>query len=120
MNQIQALYQKIAVDAELRQKLGKILSPAETESKEVTEKKLEAFAAEAGFAVTMNDLKAFLGEAKKTELSESELDAVAGGKNPYGDVVIIESILTLGLACAMASLEHAIQESPEACKDYFG
>ena len=111
---MQELYQKVAADAGLRQKLAAILADAEKDGKEITGEKLEAFAKDAGYEVTMEEAQTFTGQTK-AELSDDELDAVAGGK--LDAYKIFSSVATFGIACAVASA--GVASGGEDCGDYF-
>ena len=108
MNQMNALYKKVAADNALQEKLVSAM-------KDASEEKLLAFAKEVGFDVTFADVKAFAAQAKSGELSESELDMVAGGKgDPFK---IADSVLSLGISCAIDSAIYAIKRHD--CGEYF-
>lgn len=100
------LYEKVAADSALQAKFNEIMSAAEKYGRKATENKLTAFAKEEGYDVTVEEMAAFfkqLSEEHKGQLSESELDMVAGGK---GGVFL--SIGTLGLMCAAGSVVSEI------------
>ena len=83
MEKMKELYQKVAADAELQSKFNTIIQDTEKVGAEETEKKLLAFAKEAGYDIEIPAMQEFfrnLAEQKNNELSESELDMVAGGK----------------------------------------
>ena len=105
MNQdIRELYDKVAADAGLQEKLGGILENAEKQGKDATESKLVEFAREAGYEITIAEMKEFFeqqGEKMQGQLSDAELDMVAGGKK--GDATILVSVLSAGIGCAMVS-----------------
>lgn len=114
MKKMRELYKKVAADSALQTKFKEILGTAEKDGKESTEAKLLTFAHEAGFEVTMEEANAFLktlSEDQKGELSQEELDMVAGGK---GGVLL--SIGTLGLMCAAGSAVSEIDGG--SCKDF--
>ena len=101
---MQELYEKVSSDAALQKKFSEIMKGAEAVGKEATEAKLTAFAKEAGYDVAAEEMQAFfkeLEENKKGELSDSELDMVAGGKSQGWYVT---SIATLGIGCAVGSI----------------
>lgn len=108
------LYEKVAADSALQVRFEVIIRAAEKDGKEATEAKLLAFAKEAGFEVTIEEANEFfktLSEDQKGELSESELDMVAGGK---GGVFL--SVGTLGFMCAVGSVLSEVQDMN--CKEF--
>ncbi len=106
---MQELYEKVSKDKALYEKFYAIIQDGEKAGKEATEAKLITFAKEAGYDVTIEEMQEFfrsLAENNK-ELSNGELDLVAGGKT---DSFIMLSVLSIGIACAMASIEGAQQD----------
>lgn len=97
MSKINELYEIVAADSALQTKFKEIMSSAEKDGIEATEAKLAAFAKEAGYEVTADEMKAYI--ERQGELTDSELDAVAGGKG----LGIITSIVSVGIGCAIAS-----------------
>jgi len=86
MSKMSELYAKVAADSALQEKFGKIVEEADDEA--AFGEKLIAFAKEQGFDVTLSDIKEFfksLAEPAKGQLSEEDLDSVAGGKIGFGD-----------------------------------
>ncbi len=59
-----------------------------------------------------------LAESKKGELSDVELDQVAGGKSAIGACMILGSVLSLGLACAFTSVGAEVTETG-GCNELF-
>lgn len=83
MEKMKELYQKVANDSELQAKFAEIMKDAEKAGVEAAKEKLTAFAKEAGFEVSIDDMKEFfaaLSLKKEGTLSDVELDMVAGGK----------------------------------------
>ena len=108
MSQMKELYNKVANDKALQAKFAEIM-------KDASEEKLVAFAKEAGFDVSVDDVKAYMADKAKGELSENDLDMVAGGK---ADVYkVFESIATLGIGCAAQSYAESVQGRD--CNAYF-
>jgi predicted ribosomally synthesized peptide with nif11-like leader len=106
MENAKAFYEKVMKDQDLFNKIGQI----QQETLEGIEIEIVKIAAENKCDFTVEEMKAFLeSEAKKRsssgELSDSELEAVAGGKN-IGNW-IGNSILTGGFACALSGIMHA-------------
>lgn len=83
MAQMKELYEKVTADSELQVKFAEIMKGVEAAGEETTKEKLTAFAKEAGYEVTLEEMQKFfkeLAESKEGELSDVELDQVAGGK----------------------------------------
>lgn len=101
------LFEKVAQDAQLLTKFGQILSDAKEDGEEATNDHLVAFAKEAGFVISIVEMQEFfqgMKEKSEAELSDQELDLVAGGKSDQGNFIIATtSVFTLGIACALAS-----------------
>lgn len=118
MSQMKELYEKVSGDAELQKNFQAILAEALAAGKEATEAKLVAFAREAGYSVSLDEMQEFFKELESQqegELSDLELDLVAGGKVSAGSV--LASVFTLGVACAFASAVHAAGR--EGCGAFF-
>ena len=121
MSKMQELYKKVAADRALQAKFAEIIKDAETDGAEATETKLSAFAKDAGYDVTFEELKEFLtslAESKDGALSEVELDQVAGGKSTGGILTVVGSVLGLGFSCAFASI-GAENAKPNGCSEFF-
>lgn len=83
MSKMQDLYNKVAADNELQAKFTEIIKNSGASGKEATQVKLIAFAKEAGFDVSAEEIREFFDDVSKNmegELSDTELDMVAGGK----------------------------------------
>lgn len=118
MDKMKELYKKVASDSKLQEKISQILNNAEKVDAEITEEKLKNFAKEAGYEVEVADMQQFIKEnilEKQGELSDTELDAVAGGK--LDGSAIGCSICSLGFSCALASTVSAIVKG--SCGQYF-
>lgn len=114
MSQMKSLYEKVTKDPELQKKFGEILAEGEKTGREATEKKLVAFAKDAGYVLTIAEMQEFFKQLEKKEegeLSDLELDMVAGGKSVLGSVVVGLSVLTLGTGCAVNSMIQEIKKS---------
>jgi predicted ribosomally synthesized peptide with nif11-like leader len=107
MEKMKELYQKVAADADLQSKFTTIIQDAEKAGAEETEKKLLAFAKEAGYDIGISEMQGFfrdLAQQENNELSETELDMVAGGKGggidwgKIGAGAIIATSVASGLA----------------------
>jgi predicted ribosomally synthesized peptide with nif11-like leader len=104
MDNMKELYDKVAKDDMLQAKFAEIINNAETTGEEETSKKLIVFAKDAGYEVTMDEIKVYfkdLSEKQSGQLSDAELDMVAGGKGVFGALL---SLAGLGIGCAFASI----------------
>ena len=126
MGKMKQLYEKVGEDSTLQEKFNEILEAAQKAGPEETEKKLVAFAKEAGYEVSLDEMKDFfkeLAENDKGELSDAELDMVAGGKSLTGIFHVFTSVASAGLSCAANSAaeeaKHYASEHLPDCRDYF-
>ena len=111
MDNMKELYEKVAKDEALQAKLNAILKDAEQAGEAATKDKLAAFAKEAGFDVTLDEMQDFfkkMVERKEGELSEMELDMVAGGKSALGIFAVMESVATIGISCGGVALTSKV------------
>jgi predicted ribosomally synthesized peptide with nif11-like leader len=102
MEKMRELYEKVAGDSALQAKFAEIMQDGGT-----AEEKLTAFAKEAGYDVTVEEIQNFfkgLAESKEGALSDAELDQAAGGKSENGNPIMIGSVISLGLNCAIGSV----------------
>lgn len=85
MSAMKELYLKVAGDAALQAKVGKIIEESGTD-KDVLVGKLIKFGKEQGYEVSKDDIVGFYKSMEESggQLSDEELDAVAGGKRPGG------------------------------------
>jgi predicted ribosomally synthesized peptide with nif11-like leader len=120
------LYEKVAKDSALQEKFNSIMKDSEKMGEEAAGEKLTAFAKEAGYEISLDEMKAFFTELSgkdKGELSDTELDMVAGGKSVEGIVHIASSVITVGIGCGFISVlhegYHAINSINSDCKDSF-
>ena len=98
MEKMKELYHKVATDPTLRNKYNTIIQDAEKTEADESEKKLLALAKEAGYDVTLSEMLDFFKDMSAPdagELSESELDMVAGGKSSK-DSPIWDGITDIG------------------------
>ncbi|MEL7656602.1 MAG: Nif11-like leader peptide family RiPP precursor [Bacillota bacterium] len=82
MGVMKELYLKVAADAMLQEKVGKIVE-ATGDDEAVAVEKLVGFAKEQGYDVTAEEVQVFfktLSETFNEPLNDMELEAVAGGK----------------------------------------
>lgn len=127
MEKMRELYEKVAGDKTLQAKFEEIMNNAEHADKEETELKLAAFAKEAGYDINLDEMSAFfkqLAEKNNGQLSDTELDMVAGGKSLSGIFHVFSSVASAGISCAVNSAaEEAKHRSTDGilsnCKDYF-
>ncbi len=99
MSKMKELYEKVAADSTLRDKFSAIMKDSQEAGEAATNEKLVAFAKDAGYVVTQDEMRQFfkeLAESKKGELSAAELDMVAGGK---GEEVAISAMFILTGLC---------------------
>ena len=105
MSKMKELYGKVAGDSALQAKFADIVKEAEA-ARVKTQEKLVAFAKEAGYEISLEEAQEYfqsLSDKKEGELSDMELDAVAGGKSGGGILTIVKSVLTVGISCAVDS-----------------
>lgn len=82
MEKMQELFEKVSKDVTLQKKFAAIIKDADSEE-EATKKELVNFAKDIGYDITIEEMQNYfkeLSEDKKGELSDAELDMVAGGK----------------------------------------
>ena len=116
MTQMKALYEKVAADLTLQEKFNGILQDAEKVGEDETRDRLLSFAKEAGYEIGIDEMQEFfqnLAQAREGELSDLELDMVAGGKSTAETgYTIALSISTLLFGCmVLASVKS------EKCSD---
>lgn len=117
MSQMKELYDKVSKDAALQEQFSQIVKEAEQAGEQATEEKLLAFAKGAGYDVSLDEMKEFLMaliEKQPGELSELELDMVAGGKLTMDEFIegaqgvaqwAAVSIATLGIMCIIMAID---------------
>jgi predicted ribosomally synthesized peptide with nif11-like leader len=111
MSKMKELYEKVAGDIALQTKFSEIMEQAKSDGEEATGDKLILFAKDAGYDITLDEMKAFfeaMAESADRPLSDTELDMVAGGK--VGSVLV--SIFTLGTGCIIGSILGEISTTP--------
>lgn len=118
MLRMKELYEKVAADKALQEKFAEIMKESEAAGKEETEAKLSAFAKDAGYDVTLEEMQTFFKELAENEngnnvLTDVELDQVAGGKS-MGFISV--SIVTMGIFCGLAS--YYGKEVNTSCQEY--
>lgn len=100
MDTMQKMYEKVANDGNLKTQFAEIMSGSEQAGREETLAKLVDFAKETGYDVTATEIESFFkeqSEKKDGELSDLELDMVAGGKSK--GTALFVSIISFGLGC---------------------
>lgn len=83
MSQMKELYEKVSKDIVLQEKFLAIMNDAQCAGADATKEKLTAFAKDAGYDITPDEMKDYfreLAESEQGALSDAELDMVAGGK----------------------------------------
>ena len=101
MKTLQELYHEIIASEELK---AAFLEAAKSG------KALE-FLKEQGCEVTEDELKAFLSKKNSGELSDEELDDVAGGCDEDPGPAIALSIVSVGIRCVKIAIDTAIDPS---------
>lgn len=99
MSQMKDLYEKVSKGGALQSKFNAILNDMKQVGEQATNQALLAFAKEEGFDVSLEEMQEFfqsLSKPKEGELSELELDMVAGGKSTEEKVL---SFATLNIGC---------------------
>lgn len=117
MSQMKELYEKVSMDAGLQEQFSQIVKEAEQTGEQATGEKLLAFAKGAGYDVSLEEMREFLMaliEKQPGELSELELDMVAGGKLTMDEFIegaqgvaqwAAVSIATLGIMCVIMAID---------------
>ena len=104
MSKMNELYSKVSKDGMLQAKFAELMKKTEGQDETTIGEQAVAFAKELGFDVTAEEVAAFFKELetpKAGELSDEDLDMVAGGKSSDGEVNVRLSVYTLGLYCAL-------------------
>lgn len=97
MSAMKELYAKVAADSALQEKYYKLVEEAGDES--ALSEKLVGFAKEQGFDITVDDFKEFvkaLAEPVNGQLSDEDLDSVAGGKIGFGGLPNLSALTRQG------------------------
>lgn len=122
MSMMQELYTKVAGNSALQEKFNQILKDADNVGTSATEQKLLDFAQAEGYEISIEEMGAFfqsLSENRAGELSDMELDQVAGGKSTQGTQSIYISVVTLGLVCAVGSVVAELIPNNGGCAGQF-
>lgn len=122
MSQMKELYEKVSKDNALQEAFKQILKDAEQAGQEATEDRMVCFAKDAGYNINIHEMRAFFQEyttKEEGELSNLELDMVAGGKSATGWIMIAGSILTLGFTCVAGSMMLESVKSHQGCGGAF-
>lgn len=83
MSQMKLLFEKVSNDTALQEDFLAIMNDAQSAGADATKEKLTAFAKDAGYEVTLEEMAMFfkdLIEKEEGELADIELDMAAGGK----------------------------------------
>lgn len=121
MTKMKELYEKVSKNTKLQNQFIQILQEAEEAGREATADQLISFAKGVGFDVSIQEMQKFFTDftaKQEGELSDMELDMVAGGKSGNGTVRVIASVVSLGTICAFQSI---VMEAsmPGQCGAYF-
>lgn len=125
MEKTKQLYKKAAADIALQEKFSQIINEAEKAGQEETEAKLTSFAKEAGYEISLDEMRDFFKKHAEQDnglLSDAELDMVAGGKSFNGIGNTIGSVITLGITCVAGSVLWELERmdgSSMGCTDHF-
>ena len=121
MSKIEELYAKVATDSTLQRKFAEIMSEAEATGKAKAEEALVAFAKEAGYEIPFEEARQFMenlvAKKKNGELTDTELDLVAGGKSDKGVMAIFASVISAGIGCGILSIVGAFENAAQGCLD---
>lgn len=122
MSNMKDLYTKVAGDPVLQEQFNTILQAKEKAGQAATEERLLAFARDAGFEVSIAEMQDFfqsMAAQAEGELSDVELDQVAGGKSFNGTGAVIMSVL-IALSCAVGSLvsELSSERRGQCARDF--
>ena len=122
MSKMKDLYNKVAGDPVLQGQFNTILQAKEKVDQAATEEKLLSFAKEAGFEVSLQEMQDFfqsIAAQTEGELSDVELDQVAGGKSFNGTGAVIMSVL-IAFSCVVGSLvsELSSEERGQCARDF--
>jgi predicted ribosomally synthesized peptide with nif11-like leader len=82
MEEMKTFYEKVSKSPMLREKLVWIANEATVAGRKKTKERLIDFVKDAGFDITIEDMRDFfadLAEKKNAELTDAELETVAGG-----------------------------------------
>ena len=91
MGKMKEIFDAVSNDTNLQSKFKEAIRKSEGVGKEEAERNLRAFAEDAGFEVTTDEIISFSKEltgTKNAELSEMELDMVAGGKSDIAKAIV--------------------------------
>lgn len=106
MSQMKEMYEKVSASEELKAQFNAILQAAKEAGEEETTKKLLKFSKDQGFTITIAEFKEYfetLENQSKSELTDVELDMVAGGKSDGGKINVVSSVFSVGIYCALTS-----------------
>ena len=107
MSQMKALYETVARDPVLQAKFITILQESERIGLEEIEQKMVALSKDAGFDITLEEMQHYLQEMTPKadgELSDTELDLVAGGKGQGATTAAAGVATSIGLAIVTMGL----------------
>ena len=105
MSQMKELFEKVAKNTELQDRFNQIRLNQEKLGPEETKQQLLAFSKDTGFDISLEEMQTFflsLQQGQTGELSDLELDMVAGGKSDAGWLAVATTIFTWA-GCAIVS-----------------
>ena len=105
MSQMKELFEKVAKNTELQDLFNQIRLNQEKLGPEETKQQLLAFSKDTGFDISLEEMQTFflsLQQGQTGELSDLELDMVAGGKSDAGWLAVATTIFTWA-GCAIVS-----------------
>ena len=115
---VKQMFGKMEKDANLQKKYTELMQIHQKETENKMAEKLIELGRTSGFIFSKDDLLSARAEIMDTnnsnkELADNDLENVAGGGIKKTDAIVC-SILSLGYACAVGSIE-AEQQSPGGC-----
>jgi hypothetical protein len=109
MKPIEELYEKVAKNPSLQAEFTSMVKQGETDGPEAKMDRMLSFAKGLGYPVNAEEVTDFfeqLANQTERELSDAELDMVAGGKSAGGAFTIAISVFSAGVLCVMESMSR--------------
>jgi predicted ribosomally synthesized peptide with nif11-like leader len=117
---VKSFFKVVGEDASLKDQVEGAMKGLEGADGKAIGNKLIELGAGAGFSFSLDDLMAAreelmdLANAENSDLSDEDLDAVAGG----GKVgAIVASVISAGVICAAASIITIKNDDPRNCRE---